>query len=319
LQPGPFPAILAFHSGSWPAMSSLFNRTIVFLLGFMPKALVRRFAARYIAGDTLQNAIDLVKDLNRQGMMATLDVLGEEIHNLAEARFAVDEYKRCVKAIVDHQLDANISLKPTQFGLGQDVSVAEANIREVIQEARKFNIFVRIDMEDSRYTTATYELYLRLKREFSNVGTVMQAYLRRSHQDAVNMIPQHINLRLCKGIYVEPREIAYKDPVLVNQNYALVLEELIRGKVYVGIATHDERLVWEGMRLVRKYQLGRKDYEFQMLLGVDKELRDIILKAGHRLRLYVPYGNQWYAYSTRRLKENPQVARHILNNLLKPG
>jgi proline dehydrogenase len=298
---------------------SFINRAIVFSLKFMPKFVVRRFAGRYIAGDRLEDAVKLIKELNQQGMMATLDVLGEGITNLTEARIAVDEYKRCLKAIADHGLDANISLKPTQFGMGIDNAAAEANIREVVEEARKYDNFVRIDMEDTPYTTATYDLYLTLKREYPKVGTVMQAYLRRSHDDALALIPHGANLRLCKGIYVEPRALAYKDPYIVNRNYALLLEELLRGKAYVGIATHDEKLVWEGMRLVKQFQLSRSEYEFQMLLGVDRELRDIILKAGHRLRIYVPYGVHWYPYSMRRLKENPQIAMHILRNLFKAG
>lgn len=300
-------------------MSSWLNNLIVFSLNFMPKALVRRFAGRYIAGDTLTDAVALIKDLNRQGMMATMDVLGESISNLSEARIAVDEYKRALNAIIEHKLDANISLKPTQFGLALDKGVAEANIREVVAEAHRLGIFVRIDMEDTPFTTDTYNLYLKLKRDFPKVGTVMQAYLRRSHEDVLRMLPEGINLRLCKGIYVEPRAHAYKDMAIINKNYALLLDELIKGKAYVGIATHDEKLVWEGIRVARKYQLSREQYEFQMLLGVDKELRDIILAGGHRLRIYVPYGNQWYPYSMRRLRENPQVAMHIVRNLLTPG
>jgi proline dehydrogenase len=300
-------------------MPSALNRFIVFMLGFMPKPVVRRFAGRYIAGDTLNDTIKLVKELNAQGMMATIDVLGEAITTLQEARFAVEEYKRCLTAIVEHKLDANISIKPTAFGMGLDDPTAEANIRELVAEAHRLGVFVRIDMEDSRYTSATYDLYLRLKKEFPKVGTVMQAYMRRSHADVKAMINQGINLRLCKGIYVEPREIAYKDPYLVNRNYALLLEELIKGGAYVGIATHDEKLVWEGLRVARQYQLGREQYEFQMLLGVDKQLRDIILKENNRLRIYVPYGTEWYLYCMRRLRENPQIAMHIITNLFKPG
>lgn len=301
-------------------MASLLNRLIVFSLNFMPKSLVRRFAGRYIAGSSLSEAVTLIQELNRQGMMATMDVLGEGITQLGEARSAVEEYKRALHAIVEHKLDSNISLKPTQFGLALDPVVAEANIREVVAEAHRLGIFVRIDMEDTPYTSATYELYLKLRREFPKLGTVMQAYLRRSHEDARRLLKEgQVNLRLCKGIYVEPRELAYKDPALINQNYALLLEELIQGGAYVGIATHDEKLVWEGLRVTRKFQLSREQYEFQMLLGVDKQLRDIILAGKNRLRIYVPYGEQWYPYSMRRLRENPQVAMHIVKNLFTPG
>lgn len=300
-------------------MSSLFNRLIVLSIHFMPRSLVRRFASRYIAGDTLDQAVSLVQELNRQGIMATLDVLGEGITTLSEAREAVEEYKRALRAIVQHKLNCNISLKPTQFGLALDPGAAEANIREVIEEAHRLGIFVRIDMEDSPFTSATFDMYLRLKKTFSNVGTVMQAYLRRSLADALRMLPEGINLRLCKGIYVEPRAIAWKDPAIVNANYTLLLETLLKGKAYVGIATHDEKLVWEGMRVVQQLQLEKHEYEFQMLLGVDKGLRDLIVQAGHRLRIYVPYGKHWYPYSVRRLRENPQMARHVFNNLFSEG
>lgn len=298
----------------------IINQAIVFALGFMPKDIVRYFASRYISGDTLSDAVNLVKDLNSQGMMATMDVLGESITRLEDASLAINEYKNCLTAISEHKIDSNISLKPTQFGLSIDKEVAFNNIREIVVFAKKHDIFVRIDMEDTPYTTDTYKMYTRLREDFSNVGTVMQAYLRRSYQDAIHLLEGgKTNLRLCKGIYIEPRELAYRDKYLVNKNYSYLLETLLKQNAYVGIATHDEKLVWESMRLISKLGLPKEKYEFQMLLGVDKELRDIILRAGHRLRIYVPYGTQWYPYSMRRLKENPEVAMHITRNLFKPG
>ena len=165
-------------------------------------------------------------------------------------------------------------------------------------------------------TTNTIEIYLRLKEEFEDhVGTVIQAYLRRTSNDINHLIKQKANLRLCKGIYVEPRDIAYKDMTIINNNYNFNLEKLLAAGCYVGIATHDEKLVWHALSIIEKYGLNPGQYEFQMLLGVDEKLRQIIIDAGHRLRVYVPYGREWYAYSTRRLKENPKMAGYVLKEI----
>ncbi len=297
-------------------MTSLFNRLFVSALGLAPKSLVKLFAKRYIAGDTLSEAVSLAKKLNERGIMGTFDVLGEEISRLEDARAAIDEYKKCLRAIADSKLDANISLKPTQFGLGLDPQAAEANIREVVREASALGIFVRIDMEDSRYTEATFQMYRRIREDYPKVGTVMQAYLRNSMASLEEMLDERLNLRLCKGIYIEPRKIAFKLPELINRNYTLLLDAMLAKGAYVGIATHDERLVFEARRLIREHKRTRESYEFQMLLGVDEELRDIILDEGHRLRLYIPYGTRWYPYSMRRLRENPKIAMYILQNML---
>jgi proline dehydrogenase len=188
--------------------------------------------------------------------------------------------------------------------------------REVVREAHQRGIFVRIDMEDSTCTDETLAIYEELRREFDKVGIVLQAYWRRTVFDADSLMQNgRANFRLCKGIYIEPRLIAYRDKDLINRNFTLALERMLHEGAYVGIATHDERLVWEGMRLVRELNLPKERYEFQMLLGVDTELRKIILAAGHRLRIYVPFGEKWYRYSMRRLRENPQIERYVFQNL----
>jgi proline dehydrogenase len=170
-------------------------------------------------------------------------------------------------------------------------------------------------MEDSTCTQDTLDVYYALRERYDNVGTVIQSYLRRSLADCVGLAAARANLRLCKGIYNEPRELAYKDKAVVNANFGLLLDVLLGGGCYVGIATHDEEMVWEGLRAVHEFGLGRDQYEFQMLLGVDAKLRDIIVAAGHKLRLYVPFGTAWYPYSTRRLKENPHLAGQIFRNI----
>jgi proline dehydrogenase len=296
---------------------SLLDRLIVASLPIVPRPIVGAVSKRYVAGETLASALDVVRRLNQGGVMATLDVLGENVTRPEEAAQAVQAYQEALHAIARDRLDSNVSLKPTQFGLKLDRDLCRRNIRAVVETARQLGNFVRIDMEDSSCTTDTLELYAALREEFDNVGVVIQAYLRRSVADVRALAGRPTNLRLCKGIYVEPRRIAYRDPELINRNYDLLLGEMLEAGVYVGIATHDERLVFEAERRIDALRLAPHQYEFQMLLGVDPELGRLILARGHRLRLYVPYGAHWYAYCVRRLKENPRIARHVLTNLVR--
>lgn len=299
---------------------SWFDKIVVALLPLAPKELVKQFARRYVAGETQEEMLATVGALNAQGIMATVDVLGEFIHHPSEALQAAAEYKQILEAIANEKLDANISVKLTQMGLLLDPRLCEEIMVDLVDTARRLGIFVRIDMEDSACTTDTINLYLKLRERFDNVGIVVQAYLRRTLADVRRMIDAGAgHFRLCKGIYIEPRKLAFRDHRLINKNFTLLLEEMIKRQAYVGIATHNEELVWEAFRLIDQYRLPHDAYEFQMLLGVDAELRNIILEAGHRLRVYVPFGKHWYAYSLRRLKENPTIARHILSNLFKRG
>ena len=298
---------------------SIVNRLIAYALPAVPRPIIGRFSERYIAGSNLDDAMRVVRELNRGGIMATVDVLGEHLTRIEEANVALQSYLDLLAGISAEKLDSNISVKLTALGLKLDPDVCRSHMRTLCAAAREQRNFVRIDMEDSSCTEATLVLYRELRREFDNVGPVIQAYLRRSRDDVVALAAERANVRLCKGIYVEPRAIAYRDREIVRQNYVELLTILLRGGSYVGIATHDEILVWHALRLIEELGLTREKYEFQMLLGVDEELRRIIVGAGHRLRVYVPFGAHWYAYSMRRLKENPDIVGHVLRGALKGG
>lgn len=297
----------------------IFNKLVVSVLPFVPKFIIGFFSRKYIAGATLEKALEKISEFNKNGIMATIDILGEEIENREDALHVVSEYKQVLAAIEKNHLDANVSVKPTHLGLKIDRVFCYENIRNIVEEAQKYNNFVRIDMEDRTCTSDTLDLFFELKKQYSNVGVVIQAYLRRTINDLTRLVKEKSNLRLCKGIYVEPRSDAYKDPTIVNDNFKYSMEKLLEAGCYVGIATHDEKLVWHALSLIDKLQLNKTQYEFQMLLGVTEELRDILVSAGHRMRIYVPYGEHWHAYSMRRLKENPNLATSIIKNIFKKG
>jgi proline dehydrogenase len=295
---------------------SAFNRLLVTGLPVVPKPLVGRVASRYVAGESLDDAIRVVRKLNEQGAMATLDVLGEEVSERGKATAAVEEYLRVFETIDREKVDSNISIKLTLLGLKIDEGFCRDNVARIVETAKRFGNFVRIDMEDYTTTDATLRIYRELHGRYGNVGVVLQAYMRRTLRDIEELPDQGANIRLCKGIYVEPRKIAWKGYETVRHNYVQALDKLISRGVYVGIATHDEFLACAASALVDKHGLKPDQYEFQMLLGVDEELRRILLAAGHRLRVYVPYGPDWYPYSIRRLRENPEVARHVLKAMM---
>jgi proline dehydrogenase len=295
---------------------SAFNRLLVTGLPAVPKPIVGRVAARYVAGEELADAIRVVRTLNQQGAMATLDVLGEEVSEREKATAAVEEYLRVFETIDREKVDSNVSIKLTLLGLKIDEGFCRDNVARIVETARRFGNFVRIDMEDHTTTDATLRIYRELHARFGNLGVVLQAYMRRTLRD-VEELPDHgASVRLCKGIYVEPRKIAWKGFETVRHNYVQALDKLFSRGVYVGIATHDEYLACAATALIDKHGLKRDQYEFQMLLGVDEELRRILIEAGHRLRVYVPYGRDWYPYSIRRLRENPEVARHVLKAMM---
>jgi proline dehydrogenase len=295
---------------------SLFGRFVVATLPLAPRFLVGRVAARYVAGVRLDEALVAVRELNRTGAMATLDVLGEEVTDRAKAEAAVTEYLGVFAAIEEHGLDANVSLKLTLLGLKIDPAFCCANVERIAAAAAERGNFVRLDMEDATTTEATLAIYHRLQPRYGNLGVVLQAYMRRTLCDIDGLPDRGANVRLCKGIYIEPRAIAWKGYETVRRNFVAALEKLIARGVYAAIATHDEFLVCAAAALIDRHRLPRERYEFQMLLGVDHELRRILLAAGHRLRVYVPYGADWYAYSVRRLRENPEIALHVVNALL---
>ena len=293
-------------------MVSVFHNLLVKTVQTMPENIVWLFSKKYIAGKTLQNAIDTVKDLNSKGIVATLDVLGESINTKEEAIKSQRKALEVFDAIVKNKLNANLSIKPTQMGLAIDKDFAYQQILELVKRAKEINNFVRIDMEDSPYTDLTFELYKRIYEDYSNVGVVLQAYLKRTSNDAIILNKLGTNYRLCKGIYIEPATIAYKDKQAIRDNYMKTLELIFKSGNYVGIATHDKYLIDKSCELIKDLNIPKEKFEFQMLLGVREDLRDKINKDGYKIRVYVPFGEDWYRYSIRRLQENPQLAGHIV-------
>jgi proline dehydrogenase len=294
------------------------NNLIAHLLPLVPKSLVEIFAKQYIAGDNLAPAIKIVKDLNASNISATLDYLGEDPKNRAECLVAVDIYKKAVDEIYAQNLNSGVSLKLSHMGLKIDKKFCVKNMHAVAEYASLKNVFIRIDMEDITLKKETIDIYLKLKETFNNVGIAMQAYLRCAIEDADSMILKGANIRLCKGAYYrEDKKFVYKDMGIINSSYAYLLEKILSNKCFAAIATHDEALVFEAMKIIDKLGLSKQDYEFQMLYGVQEHLRDIIRDQGHPIRVYVPFGQEWLAYSVRRLKENPQLVSYVFANGLK--
>ncbi|MEM6454605.1 MAG: proline dehydrogenase family protein [Acidobacteriota bacterium] len=296
---------------------SLFDRLLVATLPLVPRPIVRRVAQRYVAGDTLDEAVDAVRALNGDGATATLDLLGEEVTHAAQADEAEAEYLRILDAIGREGLDATVSIKATQFGLHLDADACRGRLDRVVRDARERDLRVCLDMEDRSTTDAILELHRDLLAQYGNVGTVLQAYMRRTLDDVAALPDAALDIRLCKGIYVEPRATAWKGYDTVRHTFVAALEKLLRRGAYVGIATHDEYLVARAVTLIDQLDVPRDRYEFQMLLGVDSELRRILLDAGHPLRVYVPYGRDWYPYSIRRLRENPAIAGHVFRAVIR--
>jgi len=302
-----------------------FNKIIASILPFMPKGFVWIFSKRYIAGKKIDDAIQASKALNEEGNMVTVDLLGEFITKLSEAEKNKNEYLDIIETFEKNGINGNYSLKPTMFGLLIDKDACYQYIRQIVQKATEYNNFVRVDMEDSQCVDLEIELFRKLKKEFpKNVGLVLQAYLKRTKSDIENMLDLHskeipLSYRLCKGIYVEPEEIAYKKYDVINEHFLEDLELMFKNGIYVGIATHDTPLVEGAYKLIEKYNVPKENFEFQMLYGVTPALRKSITDKGYRMRVYVPYGEKWFAYSTRRLKENPKMATEIIKALFVRG
>ena len=291
---------------------TLLDSAIVRLLPAVPKPIVQRFSARYIAGSTLAEAVAVVRDLNAGGKMATVDVLGEEITREEETRAIAQAYRDVFAAIGEASLDSNVSVKLTALGLGLSYELCRENLLDVVRTAAGNGNFVRIDMEDSTTTDDTLRLYRELRADgHDNLGVVLQARLRRTLDDIAALADLRPSVRICKGIYLEPAAIAFTDAEAIRVNFLRCLDALWDADCYVGIATHDEWLIGESLERVGQRGLEREQYELQMLLGVREERRDELVAEGHRLRVYVPYGEQWYEYSVRRLQENPAMAGTI--------
>lgn len=303
----------------------MFNKMISNILPYMPKKLVWQFSKDYVAGETIDEAVKAAKKLNEEGILTTIDVLGEFITRIDEAEANKNEYLEVIEKAEAAGVNGNYSLKPTAFGLLIDKEAAYKYIREVVEKAASFNNFVRIDMEDTPCTDMEIDMYRRLKEEFpTNVGLVLQSYLKRTHQDIqdmkdINTPESPVNFRLCKGIYVEPESLAYKKYDEINQHFLEDIELMLQEEMYPAIATHDKPVVEGAYKLLEKYNTPKEAYEFQMLYGVAPALRKSILEAGHTMRVYVPFGEHWFGYCTRRVKENPAMASVIIKAIFVKG
>jgi proline dehydrogenase len=293
---------------------TLLDKAITRLLPAVPRPVVRRLSSPYIAGSSIEDAVRVVRQLNGEGKLATVDVLGEEITTAGEAAEIARAYHQVLARIESEGLDANISVKLTGLGLELDPALCRENLEAVVEDARVRGNFVRIDMEDSSTTDATLGLYRELRAAGrDNLGVVLQARLRRTVDD----VPGLENVRLCKGIYVEPPAISYHDPHAIRTSFLGALDELVEQGAYVAIATHDELLLRAALERIESWGLSGDRFEFQMLLGVRPARGDALVAAGHRLRVYVPFGTHWYEYSIRRLQENPAIAGYVAADTLR--
>ena len=303
----------------------MLNKLIANILPYMPKKLVWVFSKRYIAGETIEEGLLASKLLNEKNIEVTVDLLGEFIETLEEAEQNRDFYFKIIDEFTSEGIKGSFSLKPTMFGLLINEEACFNYVRQIVQHAAEKNSFVRIDMEDSQCVDREIEMFRKLRNEFpKNVGLVVQAYLKRTLSDLkglkdLNSEENPINFRLCKGIYVEPAKIAYKDYQEVRDHFLEDLEYMFQNKMYAAIATHDKYLIENATKLIEKYNVPKSRYEFQMLYGVTPELRQSIVDQGHLMRVYVPFGKHWFGYSTRRLKENPKMANHIIKALFIRG
>ncbi len=293
------------------------NQFIVKLVQFLPKSFVKIFASRYIAGESLNDGVSVLKDLNSKNILATMDVLGEDTTKFEEANHSTDEAISVLRGIKSDGLNSTLSVKLTQLGLKLDFDLCLENMKKILRVAKELGNYIEIDMEDSSVTYDTIKIYKKLRKDFSNCGMVMQAYLRKGEAILRDTKNELINssVRLCKGIYNEPEEIAFKGKQEIRDNFLRLLDYLFKENIYVGIATHDIFLVKGAKELIKKYNKSLSQYEFQMLLGVKVDLRDQLVAEGHKVRIYVPYGIHWYKYSIRRMKENPDLAKNIIMNI----
>jgi len=296
---------------------SIFDSLVIHGLPMVPKFVVERFARPYVAGSTLDDAVKAIRSIMDEGAMTTIDILGEEVSERSLATNCTNDYLEVFDVIQAENLDANVSIKPTMLGMKIDEAFCAENIDAIAAKALATNNFLRIDMEDHTTTDPTLRIFRTMNARYpGHVGVVLQAYLRRTVADINDLEDVTPNIRMCKGIYREPRKVAWLAYETVRENFSFTIEKLLKAGSYVGIATHDSHLVWAAMSVIDRLGLSRNDYEFQMLYGVDEELRRIILDAGHRLRVYVPFGRDWYPYSMRRLRENPTIAKNVLLAML---
>jgi proline dehydrogenase len=281
--------------------------------------LARRFAARFVAGETVADAVAALKELNARGITASLDLLGESVEGIAEARVARDVYLRTLDQIRQAGADGHVSVKLTQMGLDTDEGLCVENVRAIIARARQYDSFVRIDMEGSPYTETTLRLFTqRFHPEFGDaVGVVLQSYLRRTERDVEDMIALGARVRLCKGAYKEPPEVAFPEKREVDGSYVRGMERLLERGNYPGIATHDAKIIAHAKAFARRRGIAPSRFEFQMLYGVRRDLQHALRREDWNVRVYVPFGEQWYPYLMRRLAERPANIAFLLGSIVK--
>lgn len=298
---------------------ALLHRVLVGAMRYVPQPVAWQFSRRYISGTRLEDAYQTVQELNAEGCTATIDVLGEDSVREEQVEAARQLYLQALDGIAAANLDCNISLKLSEMGLRMDVAQCTEVMYSILSRARDHGNFVRIDMEDSSVTDVTLDIYRNLRTRYDNVGAVIQSCLRRSENDVAELLNGGpTNVRLCKGIYIEPDEVAYRDPDEINYSYQRLLEQLLQGgATRVGIATHDPILITHATESIENLGVSKDRYEFQMLLGVASRLRKKLVAEGHPLRVYVPFGALWFNYSMRRLRENPHIMGHIVRNLFR--
>jgi proline dehydrogenase len=289
--------------------------------GFKNFALKFRFfrntASRFVAGETLDDAVRAIRQVNQQRISGTLDLLGENTRTLGDAQSACRDIIGMLDRIDAEKVDCNISVKLTQLGLGLDPDAACQNLLQIVQHARNKGNFIRVDMEDSPYTQHTLNMVRRVHEQFDNVGTVIQSYLYRSKEDAIDLLKKGIRIRLVKGAYLEPESVAFRKKKDTDANFIALMRMLLAEETYNAIATHDEAIINETTAFVRSEGISKDHFEFQMLFGIRRDLQYRLAQEGYRVRIYIPYGSRWYPYFMRRLAERPANVLFILRNLFK--
>src|SRR5690349_1485147 len=280
-------------------------------------AVARRLAARFVAGDTLADALEAGRRINREGIALTLDHLGENVTSLAEAEASRDVYLRALREMAGQKIDGNVSIKLTQFGINISEEACGRNVEQLVRRAKELNSFVRIDMESSEYTERTLKLVTHLRAQHGSVGTVIQAYLHRSEKDVEMLCQRGIRVRLCKGAYLEPAEVAFQAKADVDRNFVHLMRVLLVAGTDPAIATHDEKMILATKSFARSRQIAPEIFEFEMLYGIRRDLQRRLVAEGYRLRLYVPFGKAWYPYFMRRLAERPANLAFLARNLFR--
>ena len=296
----------------------LINNLLIQIIPFLPKSFIKLFASPYIAGITDDEMLSTVKNLNTKGYDTAIDILGEHVKTEKEAREITEKYANLYDEISSRSLQANLSIKLTHIGQDLGYDIVKKNLIILTEKAKKHHNFLRLDMENSPYTSETITLYKETLEVYANIGIVLQAYMHRSMDDLNALANEHLNCRVCKGIYIESEDIAYADYEKIRENYIKLVQTGLQKGSYIGIAGHDEYLINNLYQWIQDNNISKTQYEFQVLYGVPMEkILQKLMQEGNKIRVYVPYGDNWYDYSIRRLKENPKMAGYIIKNLFK--